>query len=64
MSSDILIIVGFTVAGGVIGGVRGLQLVAAGGYAGSTFMRHAIQGAVLGLVLGLLISELNDMNLW
>ncbi len=64
VNSELLIIVGCTVAGGAIGGIRGFQMVSSGGYGSSSAMRSVIGGVIIGVVLGLLIVELKDLNLW
>ena len=48
----------------MIGGIRGFQMVSGGGYGSTSAMRSLIQGVVIGVVLGLLITELKDLDIW
>lgn len=61
MRSDVFIIVACTVAGAAIGTVRCLQSAGGGGYRSTSAFRHIVRGVVIGLVLGLLISEFKEI---
>jgi len=58
--SDVFIIVACTVAGAAIGTVRCLQSAGVGAYRSTSAFRHIVRGVVIGLVLGLLISEFKE----
>jgi hypothetical protein len=48
------------VAGAAIGTVRCLQSAGVGAYRSTSAFRHIVRGVVIGLVLGLLISEFKE----
>jgi hypothetical protein len=64
VNPDLFIIVGCTVAGGVLGGLRGLRMISVGGHGPTRPLRPLIQGLIVGVLIGLLINELKDLNIW
>ncbi len=58
MNTDVTIIVASTALGALVGTVRCFQAVSAGGIRTTSPIRYIFRGVAIGLVIGLLASEL------
>jgi hypothetical protein len=61
VNTDVTIIVACTAAGTLVGTVRCLRAVSAGGFRTTSPVRYIFRGIAIGLVIGLLASELRTL---